>query len=142
MAKRKVGKPTIRTEEVVRKLEQAAEIDCNISEMCFHADISRETYYQWIKKDKKFADRIERIRKKPFVNAKLTLQKAIAKGDADMALKFLERRSKEEYSPRQEVSASVNTKDEKQAAELAKARALLAAIPPDQLARLLKYTEK
>ena len=53
----KVGRPTKLSDEVVRKLESAFSIGCNVSQACLHAGISRDTFYKFIDKNKEFSDR-------------------------------------------------------------------------------------
>ena len=80
------------------KLEEAASLGCSVLEMCLFADISRDTYYYWAKKDKKFSDRMEELKERPVLEARTTLHKAIKGGDGDLALKYLERKNKKEFS--------------------------------------------
>ncbi|MDD5068076.1 MAG: hypothetical protein PHN89_00545 [Candidatus Pacebacteria bacterium] len=96
------GRPSKMTPEVVKKLEEAFSIGASVSEACFYADISRETYYQWIKNNPELADRFEALKNKPILKARQTVVKAL-ETDPDIALKYLERKRKDEFSPRQEI---------------------------------------
>jgi len=103
MAKKSLaGRPTKLNKEVVKKLEEAFSIDATVVEACFYADISRETFYNWMKADKRLFDRLESLRARPILTARTTVCNAI-KTDADMAMKYLERKSKAEFSPRIET---------------------------------------
>jgi len=92
------GRPTIITPDVVAKLEEAASLGCSVTEMCLFADISRDAYYERARKDKKFADRMEELKERPVLEARSALHKAIKAGDGDLALKYLERKNKKEFS--------------------------------------------
>ena len=96
------GRKTKLTREVVKKLEEAFAIDATVEEACFYADISRETFYQWIKHNKALADRFEALRNRPVLTARTTVNNAI-KTDPDMAMRYLERKKKGEFSPRIET---------------------------------------
>ena len=104
MKKRKRGGQPKITTFIVQRMEEAASVDSSIAELCFHADISKQTYYNWIKKDKHLFDRLEALREKPCLQARLTICKAMRDGNADTSLKYLERKRKSEFSPRSEVT--------------------------------------
>lgn len=96
------GRPTKLTREVVKKLEEAFAIDATVEEACFYADISRETFYNWMRADKKLFDRLEALRARPVLTARTTVVNAI-KSDSDLAMRYLERKRKGEFSPRIET---------------------------------------
>jgi len=95
-----VGRPSKMTSQVVSKLEEAFAIGASVAEACMYADITRETYYQWIKKNPKFSDRVEALQLKPTLKARQTVVKAL--DNPDMAMKYLERKHKGEFSIRTE----------------------------------------
>ena len=98
----KVWRPTKLTPETVKKIEEAFSLDCTVSEACFYAWISRETYYTFIKKYPEYADRFEALRNKPVLLARQELVKGM-KWNPEMALKYLERKRKNEFSLKQEI---------------------------------------
>jgi hypothetical protein len=103
MAKKSLaGRKTKLTKEVVKKLEEAFAIDATVTEACFYADISRETYYNWIEKHKELSDRFTALRNRPVLTARTTVVNAI-KTDPDLAMRYLERKKKGEFSPRIET---------------------------------------
>jgi len=102
MRKNLGGRPSKMTKEVVKKLEEAFAIDATITEACFYANISRETFYNWMKANKKLFDRLEELRANPVLTARTTVVNAI-KTDPDMAMRYLERKRKGEFSPRIET---------------------------------------
>lgn len=87
--KKSVGRPKIISDDVVGKLEQAFGIGCNVSQACIHANISRDTFYNFIKKNKKFSDRFKLLQQKPILQAKLTIYKNLE--DPKIASWYLER---------------------------------------------------
>ena len=97
--KSKRWRPTKINEESVGKLEEIFKRDWNVSEACSYAGIHRDTYYQNLKKNKEFSDRMERARMFPFIYAKKKLFEAIGSKDpnisAKYALEFLRRRDPE-----------------------------------------------
>lgn len=93
------------TEEVVRKLEYAFAYDCTVEEACLYAGISRNTYYEFLKQYPDFQDRTSELRLVPVLMARMRVIME-AERNADMALKYLERRRKAEFSTRTEVAHS------------------------------------
>lgn len=107
-------KQKIENPEVVKKLEEAFSLDCSIWEACFYADISRQTYYNLIKEAPKLLDRFNALRNKPVLIARQEVVKGM-KDNPDLALKYLERKRKDEFSTKTEVNA--NSKIEMQVEE-------------------------
>lgn len=106
----RTGRPSVMTQEVVRKLESVFVYDCTVEEACLYAGISRNTYYEFVKKYSDFQDRIEVLRNAPYLVARKTLV-AAAEHDASLALKLLERKRKMEWSLRTEVAHSGEVAD-------------------------------
>lgn len=109
MKKNKGGRPTLRSPEKVKKLEEAFALDCTIKEACFYADISIQTYYDWLLKKPELVERFEALRQKPVLTARTTLVKSLST-DVEMALKYLERKRKAEFSTRSELTGEDGTK--------------------------------
>jgi hypothetical protein len=99
--KKKAGRPRKITEEIVGKLEFTASLDCTVSEMCFYAAINRDTYYNWIKKDKRLSDRLTALRNKPILKARQTFVGALS--EPKYALEYLERKLPDEFGLRQKI---------------------------------------
>lgn len=98
----KEGRPTKLTDETVKKLEEVFAIDGSVEEACFYADISRQTYYQWIKENPELNDRFQALRERPVLKARQTVVKSL--DNPDNAFKYLERKKKNEFSLRHEHS--------------------------------------
>lgn len=106
MAKNKVGRPTVMTQEVVDKLEQAFSMGCSDLEACIFADISKHSLYNYQKENPKFKDRKEQLKENPALLARTTIYNNIS-SDPDVAKWYLERKKKDEFSLKTE-SANTN----------------------------------
>ena len=102
----KKGRPLKITPFIVQKLEEAASVDASIAEMCFHADIAKGTYYAAIKRDPHLLYRLENLRQKPTLQARITQCRAVAHGDVHAAQWYLERKRKAEFAARSEVTGA------------------------------------
>ena len=91
------------TPEVLEKLRQAFAIDATIDEACFYAGIDQSTYHIWKKKEPKQFEQLEALRNTPILAARQTIATGI-KSDPQLALKYLERKRKAEFSTRAEVT--------------------------------------
>lgn len=100
-----MARPTKKTDEVVKKLEEAAALDCTIEEMCFYAGISKQTYYDYLKADPALSDRLAALREEPVLAARKTIIKAI-QTDKGTAAWYLERKRKKEFAERKEHTAA------------------------------------
>lgn len=105
--KNKGGRPTIMTDEIVSKLEYGFMKGLNVTECCHYADISRSAFYDYVAIHPEFTDRMEELRSNPSTQAKLNVVEAIENGDTGLSVWWLERRNKDEFSTKQEVSADV-----------------------------------
>ena len=92
-------RPSKLNDITVGKLEEVFKRDWSVSEACSYAGIHRDTYYEYLNKNKEFSDRMERARAFPFIYAKKKLFEAINSKDiniaAKYALEFLKRRDPE-----------------------------------------------
>ena len=107
----KTGRPTVMTQVTVQKLEHAFVYDSPVEEACLYAGISKQTYYNFCKEHPDFLDRIEQLRNAPyFVLRKRVV--AAAEHDADLALKFLERKRPQEFSTRAQIHHTGEVSDQ------------------------------
>jgi len=102
---KKNGRPTKMTEITVQKLEEAFALGCTDVEACFYAGIVKQTLYEYENKHPEFNDRKAALKESPVLLARTSVVKAIP-GDPDLALKYLERKKKDEFSLRQETAIS------------------------------------
>lgn len=111
MAKNKGGRPTKMDELTVKKLEEAFLLGCSDLEACLVADISKQTLYTYQSKHPEFTDRKEMLKKTPIYKARKCVVEACEE-NPDLALKYLERKNKKEFSLRTENLNAEVTKDE------------------------------
>jgi len=104
--KDKGGRPTVMTESVIAKLEEAFLIGCSDLEACLVADISKDALYDYQNKYPKFTERKELLKQNPILAARRSAFKGFADDHAH-ALKFLERKKKSEFSLRSESTVEV-----------------------------------
>ena len=102
----KVGRPTVMTDEVVRKLEWAFSIGCSDAEACFFAGISKQTLYDYQEKNPEYVDRKALLKEKMVLKARTVVANALNNEDKDMARWFLERKRKQEFSARVESTGA------------------------------------
>lgn len=109
MAENKVGRPTVMTEEMIRKLELLFAKGLTDREACLIADLSPSTLYDYCTANPEFAERKELLKEQPKTKAKLNIAEAIEKEDVDISKWYLERKAKDEFSTKQIIDADVNT---------------------------------
>jgi hypothetical protein len=98
--------------EVVRILIDAFNVDMNVTQACHQAGISRDTYYEWIKKDPVLSDRFEKAQTSTKRLAKSTLRMKLQKEHEELKTNdnadipttrwWSERRMKDEFSTKTE----------------------------------------
>lgn len=91
------------TEAVLNKLEEAFAYGASDSEACFYASISHQTLYDYQKKHPEFIERKAALKERPILAARQKVVQEIA-NDVKNAQWYLERKRKDEFSPRTEVS--------------------------------------
>lgn len=101
----KGGRPSVVTQEIVYKLEEAFVWGCTDAEACLYAGISRATLYNYQKDNEGFLDRKELLKKTPILAARQTVVRELV-NSPDLSLKFLERKLKNEFSLRTEVTGA------------------------------------
>ena len=94
-----MGRPTVITEEVVRKLEQAFADGFNVVEACFNTGISRDTYYRHLDANTEFSYRMNSAQSNLTSKAKSNIAKAINNGDVGTSRWYISREDrKDEYN--------------------------------------------
>lgn len=104
IAKGPGGRPTVFTPETVNKLEQAFAIDCTVEEACSYAEITRQSFYEHIKRNPEFSDRIDDLRQRPILKARQTIVKSLY--NPQQAQWYLERKVKKEFTQRSELTGA------------------------------------
>ena len=95
-----MARPTVMTDDVVRKLIEAFKLDVTVEEACLYANISKDAYYRKLNEDEGFSDEIGRARQYATMAARLSVIKALP-SDPHLALKYLERKRREEFGLQQ-----------------------------------------
>lgn len=108
------GRPTVMTQETLTKLQYAFEIGASDREACLFAEISLQTLYNHQEKHPEYVEQKEAWKDKPLFIARQAVIKGIQNGDADIALKYLERKKKDEFAPKAQIDFGVSKEiDEK-----------------------------
>jgi hypothetical protein len=105
----KVGRPTVMTNEVVSKLEYGFMKGLTDEQCCLYVGISKQALYDYCHSHPEFTDRKELLKQQPTVQAKLNVSEEIENGNADISKWYLERRAKDEFSTKQEISADIDS---------------------------------
>ena len=117
------------SDEVVRKLEEAASVDASINQSCYYAGIARSTYYEWMKEYPGLADRLADLRERRPLKANQNITAAIEAGDINISKWESEKKEPEKYGDKMKIehSGSIMSGD--------------VAHPEDELLRI-EYKEK
>jgi hypothetical protein len=99
------GRPTIMTDEVLKKLEEAFLIGCTDTEASLYADITPRTLYNYQKENPEFLQRKEQLKERPFLKARKTIVESL--GDPNHAFKFMERKKRAEFGQNVEVTGNL-----------------------------------
>ena len=97
------GRPTLMTPETVKKLEDAFLMGCTDLEACLVAGISKQTLYNYQAVNPEFVDRKELLKENPVMIARNSVISAMRE-NGELALKYLERKKKDEFSLKQDLS--------------------------------------
>lgn len=110
MAKNKGGRPTVITETVLKKLEEAFANGASDDEACFYAGISHQTLYNYQEKHPEFVERKNGLKNMLKYQAKVNIAKEIRKKNSQMQINtwYLERKEKGEFGN----SLKITTEDE------------------------------
>lgn len=103
-SKNKGGRPTSVTPETLAKLEQAFSLGCSDLEACIYADISPSILYRFQENNPEFRERKEMLKQKLVLKARTVVANALEKEDENTAKWYLERKARDEFAAKQEVS--------------------------------------
>lgn len=98
--KKRGPKPKI-TKATIDKLETVFALDGTDQEACLHANISPATLYNYQKSNPEFLERKGLLKHKSILAARISVVNGL-KTDANLALKYLEKKRKDEFASRQE----------------------------------------
>ncbi len=97
------GRPTVIDNDTLTKLEFAFSHSFTDEEASLYANISPRTLYRYIEENEEFWQRKEILKKQPNIKAKLNWIKKMNEDDYIASKEWLERKSKGEFSTKQEV---------------------------------------
>jgi ACT domain-containing protein len=116
-----MARPTIMTDSLVTKLEEAFSKGCSVTEACLLCDISRNTYYEYLKDNPEFNDKVEMLKENITLHARMNLAASVLSGDLADSRWYLERKKKDEFSTSSNyniggqsdnpIEVNINTKD-------------------------------
>ena len=100
------GRPTVLTPEVIAKLVTAFQNGLSKKQAIRYAGISKDAYYNGVKRDKEFADKMSDAQWRPNMRAREVIVQAINSGDTKAAQWWLERKEKDEFTLRRETTGA------------------------------------
>lgn len=95
------GRPTVMTDEILLKLEAAFCMGCTDKEACQFAGIGLATLYNYQKDHPEFLEEKDLWKENPILKARMTVYTSMG-FNAELAMKFLERKKRDEFATRQE----------------------------------------
>ena len=98
------GRPTIMTDSTLAKLKEGFAQGFSVRNACIWADISQDTYFDYCKKHPSFSDQCKTLQQKPLIKSILVINKALNEGDVSTAKWYAERKGKDEFSLRNELT--------------------------------------
>lgn len=88
------------TPEIIAKLEEAFALGCSDLEACLFANIGKSTLYNYQENNPEFVERKEQLKENPILKARISVIGGF-KESPDLALRYLERKKKDEFSLKQ-----------------------------------------
>lgn len=101
-----VGRPTVMTDDVIAKLEDAFSVGATDKEAIFVANISKDAFYDYCKLHPEFTERKEALKDMPKYKARKNIVNKINEGDVSTSQWYAERKVKEEFSTRNDLNLS------------------------------------
>jgi len=92
------GRPTVMTDEVIRRLEAAYSINATDVEACFQAGIAPATLYNYQTANPEFVERKKGLKSQVSMHAKKNVADSIKKGNVRDSWEQLKTVNKKEYS--------------------------------------------
>lgn len=100
------GRKTVMTPKIIDKLEQAFALGCADVEACLFANIGKSTLYTYQNAHPDFSERKQQLKESLTFKARTVIADALERKDENTAKWYLERRAKNEFSTRQEVTGA------------------------------------
>lgn len=90
------GRETLLTDALRVKIEEVAALDGTVEEMAYYCNVSRQTIYNWFAADPEFFDKVQRLRERPVLMARQTINKRMTESYANAA-DYLKRKRRKEF---------------------------------------------
>jgi hypothetical protein len=101
------GRPSEKTPDIIRKIEEAAALGASYKEIAFYAEIHLSTLYRWMEDDPHLRERIEELHERPILKARQTIVKSLE--DPNHARWYLEKKRKTEFgTAEQPIGTNIN----------------------------------
>lgn len=100
-----MGRPEVITPEQIVLLKTAFAIGCTDEEACSYAKIPTSTFYDYQKRHPDFSEEKDRLKQTPILKARQELVKGLD-GNPELSLRYLERKLKNEFSLRNEMTGA------------------------------------
>jgi len=81
------GRPTVMTEDVIRKLEHAFSLGCTDLEACFFANIGKTSLYKYQDENPEFTERKELLKQSPIFKARQKIYDHMDSADEQISIK-------------------------------------------------------
>lgn len=94
-------------DKYLTNIQPYLEVGCTLHEACLHAVTPYTTVIDYVNKDDEVRNKIERMQNVPILKARKSLLGGI-ETSPELALKFLERKKKDEFSLRSETDITSN----------------------------------
>lgn len=101
-----VGRPTVMTPETIAKLEEAFLNGASDKEACFIAGIGVSTLYKYQEENPEYVERKDGLKNMLKYQARVNVAKSLNEGELDTSLWFLEKKAKDEFSARNEITGA------------------------------------
>ena len=105
-----MARPKVINDTLLAKLEYAFKRGYSNAEACLHANIDEATLYRYFKDHEEFSKKSKVLKSNMLLKAKEIVNDRIEEKDLDTAKWYLERRNKDEFSPRTDLKHE-NDKD-------------------------------
>lgn len=92
IVKTKIGRPTKKNPDTITKLMTGFNNGYSVLETCDYAGIAPKNFYEWLKNDEDFRNKIEAAKRMPNRKAKENIIRAIQEGDPNASKYWLDRR--------------------------------------------------
>ena len=101
-----VGRPPAIDDNTLRKLEDAFSLGATDNEACFQAGIGKSTLYKYQNEHPEYVERKNQLKEKMIFKARAVIENALNEGDKDTAKWYLERKKKDEFGTRTEITGA------------------------------------